>query len=127
MSRKQIDQLIICSPYREPDKHWRQDEASQEFEQVSGRRQAGYTAASKAGRSAFIPLEVANAIRARLKEWKDKGRPGLTGVSKELLEYWESPQKPGYPFFFCQLVSNYINKIYYLFLCNGRASYKNRN
>ena len=103
MSRKQIDQLIICSPYREPDKHWRQDEATQEFEQVSGRRQAGYTVASKGGRSAFIPLEVANTIRARLKEWKDKGRPGLTGVTKELLEYWESPEKPGYPFFFCQL------------------------
>ena len=63
MSRKQIDQLIICSPYREPDKHWRQDEATQEFEQVSGRRQAGYTVASKGGRSAFIPLEVANQIR----------------------------------------------------------------
>ena len=26
MSRKQIDQLIICSPYREPNEHWRQDE-----------------------------------------------------------------------------------------------------
>ena len=26
MSRKQIDQPIICSAYREPDKHWRQDE-----------------------------------------------------------------------------------------------------
>jgi type III restriction enzyme len=99
---KQIDQLIICSPYLEPDKHWQQDEETQEFEQVEGRRPAGYTVASS-NKSGFVPLKLANTIRTRLKEWQEKGRPGLTGISKELLEHWSDPDKRTNPFFFCQM------------------------
>ena len=100
---KQIDHLIICSPYREPDKHWKQDPATKEFEQEPGRRHAGYTIASKSGISDFIPLSLANTIRRRIIEWKGNDRPGLTGVSKELLDHWYDSDKRTYPFFFCQL------------------------
>ena len=99
---KQIDQLIICSPYREPDKHWEQDEETQEFDIVEGRRKAGYTVTKGTG-SELIPLKLANTIRTRLKEWKERGKPGLTGVSKELLEHWYDRGKRNHPFFFCQL------------------------
>jgi type III restriction enzyme len=99
---KQIDQLIICSPYREPDKHWQQDEETQEFDIVEGRRKAGYTVSKGTG-SELVPLHLANTIRTRLKEWQEKGRPGLTGISKELLEHWNDPDKRTNPFFFCQL------------------------
>lgn len=99
---KSIDQLIICSPYREPDKHWVQDEETQEYDKIEGRRPAGYTVASS-NKSAFVPLKLANDIRVRLRDWKEKGRPGLTGVSNELLDHWGDPEKRTYPFFFCQL------------------------
>ncbi len=105
---KQIDHLIICSPYREPDKHWARDTATQEFFQKEGRRPAGYTTASTGKGSGtitgnFISLELANTIRGRLKEWIAAGRPGLTGISRELLEHWYDKDRRQYPFFFCQL------------------------
>lgn len=116
---KQIDQLIICSPYREPDKHWKQDEVSQEFDQVPARRKAGYTVAMSAEKSRFVELELANTIRARVKEWQANGRPGLTGVSRELLEHWYDENKRQHPFFFCQLEA--IETI--IFLNEAPASY----
>ena len=104
---KQIDQLIICSPYRVPDKHWTRDESTQEFSLAEGRREAGFTIArpgsgeNQSGK--FVPLPLVNIIRKRLADWQENGRPGLTGVSQELLLHWNDTGKPGYPFFFCQL------------------------
>lgn len=104
---KQIDQLIICSPYREPDKYWSRDESTQEFFQQEGRRPAGFTIASSAKGAnqigAFVELPLVNIIRKRLADWKENGRPGLTGVSQELLDHWYDREKRHYPFFFCQL------------------------
>lgn len=104
---KQIDQLIICSPYREPDKYWSRDEATQEFNQKEGRRPAGFTIAGT-GKGAnqignFVELPLVNIIRKRVQDWQKNGRPGITGVSQELLEHWHDKDKRQYPFFFCQL------------------------
>lgn len=104
---KQIDQLIICSPYREPDKFWSRDESTQEFSQNEGRRPAGFSIAGGASGTnqigKFIELPLVNIIRKRVKDWKENGRPGLTGVSLELLDHWYDKEKRNYPFFFCQL------------------------
>ncbi|WP_370089410.1 BPTD_3080 family restriction endonuclease [Ekhidna sp.] len=121
---RQIDQLIICSPFREPDKHWKQDKESQEFYQEDGRRPAGYNIAAGASggedTGRFIELELANTIRKRVSEWQDKGRPGLTGVSRELLNHWYNLTEP-YRFFFCQLEA--IETI--IFLNEAPAHYTN--
>ena len=42
-----ISQLIINSPYSEPLYHWEYNKESKNFVKVSGRRSAGYLAASK--------------------------------------------------------------------------------
>lgn len=102
---KQIDKLIICSPYRVPDKYWSRDESTQEFFQQDGRRPAGFTIAGS-GKGAnqigsFVELPLVNIIRKRLENWKADGRPGLTGVSQELLDHWFDSEKRNYPFFFC--------------------------
>lgn len=120
---KQIDQLIICSPYREPDKYWTRDESTQEFFQIEGRRPAGFSIAGGANGTSqigkFVELPLVNIIRKRLKDWKENGRPGLTGVSQELLEHWYDKEKRNYPFFFCQLEA--IESI--IFLNEAPANY----
>ncbi len=105
---KQIDKLILCSPYNEPNIHWDRDAQTQEFFKAEGRRKAGYTIANpnaKKGTSIghFLELPLVNLIRKRLKEWNDDNRPGLTGVTRELLEHWEDNNQRQLPFFFCQL------------------------
>jgi len=104
---KQIDQLIICSPYREPDKFWTRDESTQEFFQQEGRRPAGFSIAGGANGTSqigkFVDLPLVNIIRKRVKDWIENGRPGLTGVSQELLTHWYDNDKRTNPFFFCQL------------------------
>ena len=37
-----IDQLIINSPYLEPNKHWLYNRETQEFKLENGRRKSGY-------------------------------------------------------------------------------------
>jgi len=100
---KQIDKLILCSPYKEPHVHWKYELATQEFFQAEGRRPAGYTIASSQTIGEFIELPLVNIIRRRLKEWKANNRPGITGITRELLEYWEDNIQRTYPLFFCQL------------------------
>jgi len=105
---KQIDKLILCSPYREPHVHRDRDYQTQEFFQNDGRRPAGYTITSPQSRQGaevgeFIELPLVNLIRNRLKEWRAGNRPGLTGVTRELLAHWEDDGQRQLPLFFCQL------------------------
>jgi len=104
---KQIDKLIICSPYKEPHQHWDRNPINQEFYMQEGRRPAGYTISGK-GRDGnptgiTIELKTVNQIRGRLKEWILAGRPGITGITKSLLDFWYESAVRKYPFFFCQL------------------------
>jgi type III restriction enzyme len=124
---KQIDKLILCSPYNEPNIHWNRDAQTQEFYQENGRRPAGYTMASPGSKNGvlvgeFIDLPLVNLIRKRLKEWTAVNRPGLTGVSRELLEHWEIQDKEfrQFPFFFCQLEAIQI----IIFLIEGPEHFK---
>lgn len=105
---KQIDKLILCSPYNEPHAYWDRDAQTQEFFQAEGRRPAGYTVASPSSKKGvvvgeFIEIPLVNLIRNRIKEWDADNRPGLTGVTRILLEHWEDNTHRQLPFFFCQL------------------------
>lgn len=39
----------------------------------------------------------------RVKAWREAGYPGITGVTKKLLEHWNDKDARQYQFFFCQL------------------------
>jgi len=86
---EQIDKLILCSPYSEPDQHWTYDQEAQDYQIKEGRRPAGY---SVAGRNQgdigqFIELETVNKIRRHFKRWKQEGCKGITGDTKKLLDH----------------------------------------
>lgn len=111
---QKIDHLIITSPYEEPRTHWWYDEAKKSFDQVEGRRPAGYIIASQASETPddpgiFVELPLVNRIRPRVKAWREgnnsSGIPyaGATGVTKRLLEHWHDPAERVWRFFFCQL------------------------
>lgn len=109
MRRTKPDRLIITSPYEEPKQHWHYDRETRSFELKDGRRKAGYTIASEASRSfddpgIFKELPQVNQIRKRVKAWREAGYPGVSGITKRLLEHWNDPdQREFLRLFFCQL------------------------
>ncbi len=103
-----IDRLIINSAYREPEAHWKYDLNKKTFQKEAGRRPAGYIIAGQ-GRNAyndqgeFVELPLVNLIRPRVKAWREAGYPGVTGVTRTLLDHWHDTEARAYPFFFCQM------------------------
>jgi type III restriction enzyme len=106
---KQIDRLIINSPYVEPQQYWEYNRETRSFVLQQGeRRQAGYVIASDSSKSfddpgQFVPIPLVNQIRPRVAEWRKAGYPGVTGVTKRLLEHWYDKEQRQHAFFFCQL------------------------
>ncbi|MEW6181731.1 MAG: BPTD_3080 family restriction endonuclease [Bacillota bacterium] len=108
-SRNTINRLIINSPYEEPKQYWSYDRETRLFSLKEGRRPAGYVIASEHSKTfddpgVFIELPLVNQIRPRVKAWREAGYPGVTGITKRLLEHWLNPEEREYRrFFFCQL------------------------
>jgi len=106
-----IPELIINSPYEEPREHWKHDRQTRTFSREAGRRPAGYVKARPESRSfddpgIFVELPLVNKIRPRVKTWRAAGYPGVTGITKRLLEHWYGPPaRPDRRLFFCQLES----------------------
>jgi type III restriction enzyme len=107
--RTTIDRLIINSPFEEPARHWSYDRETRTFDLVDGRRPAGYVVASGDSRAfddpgIFVEIPLVNQIRSRVKAWREAGYPGVTSITKRLLEHWRDPEEfDGRRFFFCQL------------------------
>ena len=104
----QIENLIICSPYVRPSKHWSYNRDKRKFEMISGRRPAGFLIASQDSKvfddpGVFREIELVNKIRQRVDDWRANGYPNVTGVTKQLLEFWNDETKRQHQFFFCQL------------------------
>lgn len=103
-----IDKLIINSPFEEPKLHWKYNHNKQSFEKEAGRRPAGYFIAGQGSNQyndigQFIELPEVNKIRDRVKSWRNNGYPGITGITKKLLDHWNDPNERQYQFFFCQM------------------------
>lgn len=69
---KQINKLIINSPYEEPQQYWEYIRDTREFVLQEGRRPAGYVVASESSRAfddpgIFIPIPLVNTIRPRIQ------------------------------------------------------------
>ena len=109
MGRTAIDQLIVNKPYDEPEVHWSYNRERQTFFREKGRRPAGYLIASGASRTyddpgVFVEIPLVNRIRPRVKAWRNAGYPGVTAITKRLLEHWSDPEEfENRRFFFCQL------------------------
>jgi type III restriction enzyme len=109
VARTTIDRLIVNSPYDEPQRHWRYDRETRTFDLVEGRRPAGYVVASGESRAfddpgIFVEIPLVNLIRPRVKAWREAGYPGVSGITKRLLDHWRDPEAfEARRFFFCQL------------------------
>lgn len=109
MPRRTIDRLIINSPWEEPSRHWSYDRTTRLFDLLEGRRPAGYVVASGDSRAfddpgIFVGIPLVNRIRPRITAWRQAGYPGVTGITKRLLQHWTDPEEfDSRRFFFCQL------------------------
>ena len=104
-----IDRLIINKPYEEPKEHWSYNRETRKFSRKPARRSAGYLIASGDSKTfddpgIFVEIPLVNQIRPRIRAWSDAGYPGVTAITKRLLEYWADPEEfESRRFFFCQL------------------------
>ena len=96
-----------------PEQHLKYIREIRRFELVEGRRPAGYVVASEASESfddpgIFIELPLVNQIRQRVDKWRDAGYPGITSVTKELLEHWKNPDREVKLFLARSLISSMV-------------------
>lgn len=108
MAEGKIDHLIINSAYEEPKEYWSYDRESRSFSRKQGRRPAGYVVATENAKSfddpgVFKEIQLVNKIRERVKQWREAAYPGVTGMTKRLLEHWRNPEERQLKFFFCQI------------------------
>ncbi len=109
MAQATIDRLIINSPYTEPSRHWRYERETRTFSLAEGRRPAGYVVASESSRAfddpgIFVEIPLVNQIRPRVEAWREAGYPGVSSITRRLLEHWTDPEEyEARRFFFCQL------------------------
>ena len=117
----EVESPIINSPFREPESHWRIEQGKPPVE-AEGRRRANYfyRVPEHAGRGRRkrtqgemfesekgeeVELELVNAIRERVKNWRDGvhsgGLPydGASAVTRELLDLWCSDERMQQLFF----------------------------
>ena len=109
MSQSEIKPLIINKPFEEPAEYWSYDRERRKFSRKKGRRPAGYLVASGDSKTfddpgVFVEIPLVNQIRSRVKPWREAGYPGVTSVTKRLLDHWTDEEEfEARRFFFCQL------------------------
>jgi type III restriction enzyme len=108
VSDRVIENPIINSPYRAPNKHFAFDNYGITDRIMDGRRPSSYFVpvprprkTSAGQQMAFDELtadqikknDFVNQIRARVDRWRDLGQPDVTPVTRRLLEYWSDPDR----------------------------------
>src|SRR6516165_5797428 len=105
-----VENPIINSPYEQPQQHWHIEEGRAP-EKRQGRRAASYflRVPERAARgrrpgdqgeifeedakgSEYL-LDLANLLRQRVHDWRVRNYQGATRVTRELLDYWRSPDR----------------------------------
>jgi len=82
--------LIINSPYKCPAQHWQQARDGG-LSLVPERRAAGYEIFNVRNNTRRTePLDRVNEIRGRVDAWRAADCPGITSVTRTLLDHWQS-------------------------------------
>jgi type III restriction enzyme len=115
-----IENPILNSPYREPTRHFHFDDDGITNEIRDGRRPSSFfipIAQPKSKGATTGQLQLAgegwtaerlqenqfiNQVRDLVKVWRGSHYPGITPVTRELLEAWAAPDRAN-PLFFCQV------------------------
>jgi len=111
-----IENPILNSPFREPDRHWRFTDEGITNEIVETRRASAYFVPipppKKKGKQLQFdtewtqdriePNDNVNRIRQRVKLWRDREYGGVTQVTRKLLQHWSEPDREN-KLFFCQI------------------------
>jgi type III restriction enzyme len=111
-----IDNPILNSPFAEPARHWLLDEQGIPSGAIgSGRRRSEFVVPVPPPRHRTQgeldledeygkrkPNDAVNEIRGRVAIWRKAGRPGVTPVTRRLIQHWESKDRSR-RLFFCQI------------------------
>ena len=99
-----MNSLIINSPFVAPAQHWQQA-GDGTLTLVDGRRAASYEIFDVRNNTRRTePLPLVNQIRERVDQWRANGYPGVTQVTRSLLDHWNDADAPRqYAFYFCQI------------------------
>jgi len=102
---KRPGNVIINSPFVVPQRHWQQQNDGT-LALIEGRRPASYEIYDVRNNTRRVEvLEQVNEIRSRVDAWRADDYPGVTAVTRQLLEHWRD-QTAGVrtnSFYYCQL------------------------
>lgn len=116
MTQVVIENPVINSPFREPDRHFRFDDDGITNEIVDGRRPSSYfvpiAAPKTKGKQLAFDTEwthdriaendLVNRIRERVALWRLGGYANVTPTTRRLIDYWTDADREK-RFFFCQI------------------------
>ena len=92
-----VEKPILCSPYKEPDQHWKYDTVTGAARKEPGRRPASYwykTERTGTAQTAMFAQEqqddlpLPNLLREDVRRWRDADYRGATLATRELLRHW---------------------------------------
>lgn len=95
--------LIINSPFVCPEQHWSEDPGGNLVIKPGRRAASTEIFDPRNNTKRRLPLDQVNRIRSRVQTWREAGWPGVTIVTRKLLEHWHDQGVREYPFYFCQL------------------------
>jgi len=102
-----VDNPIINSPFEEPNRWWTYEAGQPLLKE--GRRPAGYYLKPRTRgeqvalfEEQFVELTMVNTVRERVKVWRERNYPGVTNITRQLLNHWRNPERER-KLFFCQL------------------------
>ncbi len=108
-----VDQPILCSPYREPTKHWVYDKETGHPDKMPGRRRAGYWVDAYGTtdeqlelaitqEEGYSTLPIVEKLRNDVRRWRETNYRNATNITRQLLLYWQREGRER-SLFFCQL------------------------
>lgn len=114
-----MESPILNSPYLKPAQHFASDDRGLTDQVLEGRRSSTLyvpvpRAKTRSSREEQILAEGAygtefqrenefvNKLRGHIETWRSQGYPGLTKVSRDLLNYWTDTEREN-KLFFCQI------------------------
>ena len=124
-----IENPIINSPFREPDRQFAFDDFGIKNEVIAGRRPSSYfipIAGAKKSKTGQMVMDTEwtkdrieensfiNGVRGKVRIWRDAGYPGVTPTTLQLLRYWSNPDREK-KLFFCQIEA--LETIIYITEC----------